>query len=893
MFYTGVVENRLDPLKLGRCQVRIFGLHSNNISELATEDLPWAFPIQPITSAAMNGIGHTPLGPVEGTWVVIVFRDTDEQQPLILGTLGGVPQSSAPGSATPEATPQNVITDSSGNVVTDGSGNPVLQGSADEKKEEPKPTKTVDTKGWSLGQSSEKFESGGRGPGTINNYANSGDFGGASYGTYQFASFLPVEMPSGKKRSGWESSAMKSYLGSSRFSAKFSGLTPATDAFDSAWKKAAQQYPKEFASDQHDYIKKNFYDVLYSKVQRAGVDLSANGPAVQDCIWSTAVQYGSGAVTKITRALGGKTKLTDVEFVTLVQDSKASNASNDFSKSSSAIQESVVSRAKAEKDVLLKLARSGAESDVTNKESQAKPSDGDPVASEKDPAKFDITKENANTTQNSGLAFLDPNAKYPKKDFLNEPDTNRLARNMKIASTIIAAKETNLLKGAQKAGGGTWAEPQVPFAGKYPFNHIYESESGHMLEFDDTPEAQRIQLYHRAGTYIEIDRNGRQVNHIIGDSFSITERNGYIYIAGKCNVTIDGSANVKVGGNADIEVDGDVTANVGNDLTVSVSGGISMAANEDFDLKVGGKINMTAGSDINIKAGGVGYYTSGGNLELNAGGLANLDGSLVQLGMGAASASSSNATSPGAAKTVNETEFETLQSSYRGEEDSFFFETPEEAEDANAKSQHHTEMVNSGKADSGDLKKEAIPGEADDSDTKTPDPSIKADCAAIAGLTTYPDTLLLSPNFTLGKVSSRAAATQIPVKGQYGLQKEEIICNLQFLCLNILEPIKKLYPDMIVTSGFRDYGKSKTVSQHCLGEAVDLQFTTKSNADYYNIAVALKNAIPFDQLLLEYKNYGTGKPWIHVSLKRIGSNRKQTLTMFNDALHSQGFTKLA
>ena len=81
----GIVENRQDPLSLGRCQVRIVGLHTHDKSLLPTADLPWATPVQPVTSAAMNGIGHTPIGPVEGTSVIILFADHDKQQPIILG----------------------------------------------------------------------------------------------------------------------------------------------------------------------------------------------------------------------------------------------------------------------------------------------------------------------------------------------------------------------------------------------------------------------------------------------------------------------------------------------------------------------------------------------------------------------------------------------------------------------------------------------------------------------------------------------------------------------------------------------------------------------------------------------------------------------------------------
>ena len=92
-FYIGVVENRFDPLKLGRCQVRIVGLHIHDKAILPTEELPWAYPMQPAISAAMTGIGHAPIGPVEGTSVIVVFSDyPDNQQPIILGTLGGIPQ---------------------------------------------------------------------------------------------------------------------------------------------------------------------------------------------------------------------------------------------------------------------------------------------------------------------------------------------------------------------------------------------------------------------------------------------------------------------------------------------------------------------------------------------------------------------------------------------------------------------------------------------------------------------------------------------------------------------------------------------------------------------------------------------------------------------------------
>jgi hypothetical protein len=92
-WFHGVVEDRTDPDKLGRLRVRILGCHTKDKSLIQSEELQWAYVVQPITSAAMSGLGSTPLGPVPGTWVFGFFRDGDSmQEPCILGTMGGIPQ---------------------------------------------------------------------------------------------------------------------------------------------------------------------------------------------------------------------------------------------------------------------------------------------------------------------------------------------------------------------------------------------------------------------------------------------------------------------------------------------------------------------------------------------------------------------------------------------------------------------------------------------------------------------------------------------------------------------------------------------------------------------------------------------------------------------------------
>jgi len=93
-WFVGVVEDRADPKHLGRIRVRCLGYHTEDLTKLPSSDLPWAHVMNPITSATVSGVGQTPLGTVEGSWVVGFFTDgKDAQMPMVIGTLPGVPSS--------------------------------------------------------------------------------------------------------------------------------------------------------------------------------------------------------------------------------------------------------------------------------------------------------------------------------------------------------------------------------------------------------------------------------------------------------------------------------------------------------------------------------------------------------------------------------------------------------------------------------------------------------------------------------------------------------------------------------------------------------------------------------------------------------------------------------
>jgi hypothetical protein len=87
-WFTAVVEDVSDPTNGGRVRVRCLGFHTDDKSELPTEDLPWATCLLPVTSASTSGVGTSATGLVPGSWVFGFFRDgTEMQDPVILSSL--------------------------------------------------------------------------------------------------------------------------------------------------------------------------------------------------------------------------------------------------------------------------------------------------------------------------------------------------------------------------------------------------------------------------------------------------------------------------------------------------------------------------------------------------------------------------------------------------------------------------------------------------------------------------------------------------------------------------------------------------------------------------------------------------------------------------------------
>jgi hypothetical protein len=163
------------------------------------------------------------------------------------------------------------------------------------------------------------------------------------------------------------------------------------------------------------------------------------------------------------------------------------------------------------------------------------------------------------------LGFNDPEGKWPSKNYGGEPDTNRLARNEKIERTIVQKKKDETLAGIQTALHPwlTWDEKPTEYAAEYPKNHVIETESGHVIELDDTPNKERIGVYHKAGTWIEVHPDGSKVQKTRGDDYEIALSDKKLLVKGNCYMNMDGAiTTLKAGRDFYIEIGGDVLIEV-------------------------------------------------------------------------------------------------------------------------------------------------------------------------------------------------------------------------------------------------------------------------------------------------------------------------------------------
>ena len=168
----------------------------------------------------------------------------------------------------------------------------------------------------------------------------------------------------------------------------------------------------------------------------------------------------------------------------------------------------------------------------------------------------------------------------------------------------------------------TWIEPnpksvapdESPYtSAKYPYNHVHESEAGHIHEIDDTPGGERLMQQHSTGTFTEIHPDGSKVVKVIGDNYEIIAGKSSILVVGDATITYDRNVRELVKGDYALEVEGNYTQNIhgehevkiGKNRAEQILGNYASNINESVKARVGGYYDKLINKDETRSVGGL------------------------------------------------------------------------------------------------------------------------------------------------------------------------------------------------------------------------------------------------------------------------------------------------
>lgn len=842
MIYFGTIEDRsTDPARAGRYKVRVVGVHSPLQSELSTEDLPWAIPIQD-NSAAISGIGTSSTGYLQGTIVAVIFADEDLQIPLILGSVAGLPQTTDETNSEffdsiskdfaiipPPYPPENQIQFKSGETML-----------ASQVKQIPSDAKIIE-------------------PGYVGKLTAS-----------EIRKKLIPQIAKIREKNVEAFPISFQRVGIYKFSAselRRLGYLSDTDEWTGLnginSRDMLEQQPQLQADAQEILLKLNYVDL--SKI---------------------------GAVTDKTpkEKLAGLLLAAQVHDVTEVGkwlEGKSDNAPNSLNETMRAMYHEgykLIAGKDTEEDPTY---------DNVNTESVDKHTDAPNTDYSSIPTKY--------TKSNRG--FSDPDNEYPLPESYGYADTPRLATGIGVNGTIVTKKEVSQTKNIPVANSTVkWRQSNVPYNAQYPHNRVFQSASGHVMEFDDTPGAERVHIAHRTGTFHEVDTDGNSTEKVVGIRTVIVEKGQLLYVKGDGHVCIDGDLSLKVNKAVQIEVSGDVNLNVHGNVVQQVSGNMDLSVHGNFSHSVTGNYSLNVAGNVDVK--GSAFKASGGTVDIAGSsslkltmpqfspsfvpsdGGATLWSSFASQVLGAAAASPVQA----AGIAVYEPEIEIPM-------------PPDRSDTVGAV----LEDTDAGRMLSA-ITPEAPPKQVA-SDVAPPikkiDP-VKGNYAVTGDI--GPSTIISKKyGITLGQCFVDNVPCPQVLKGQHGLTPQQIVENLRATVANTYEKILELE---YMGKPLKDYGPkfnsamrfagnplshSSTISQHELGQALDISFTklrVKKDArhHFYEIAKLIKEHILFDQLLLEY-NTG-GSVWLHISYKETGSNRRSVKTFYAHRMISDGLIEM-
>ena len=607
IWFYGVVEDRQDPYLIGRVRVRCFGHHTGDKEELPTKDLPWAQVMLPVTSAGISGIGQSPTGLVEGSHVFGFFRDgEDRQEPVIMGSLPGYPAelgdvekgfygpisrveknefSGVEFETGVSVYPRHINAPDTSQLATMVPYNPDFHSSYVSMTEQVKGFANIGTAIVEPMQLASAFISKGGGSifgivadiitGAVANVIGANVLG-ATTNLGGFTSRITTGLQS---ISDIGNDFLTDTLGLNI--AEIGSLKIDTKSISNGVISAKVVIPQLPSGDK----------LLKAGMSLAGVDtatgdfiLNVDNPDTMKQLFSDAAE--TELINNFNKA-----------------DARVKEGLSVINSSASRVLDPTVLGVRGALGVVETTAAQSAALDVSN--SQLRDSAGAAAQGSLVTVTDKITGVVTAVAEDFGADALtqiktaigDQGISIPQK------------------SNVTKAGITKLMNNFIGGNKDSWSMPGPPeVSDTYPKRHVYETESGHIMLYDDNDDQRTIQQIHATGTQYTVYNDGTKLDHIVSDHIIGVEGTSYTNIQEDQIVTLNGrykifvnleekrdnNYDIVVGKNANINIQvdkGDININV-------LDGRINANCSDNFNMIVGGDTNIITQGDYTVNAGG-------------------------------------------------------------------------------------------------------------------------------------------------------------------------------------------------------------------------------------------------------------------------------------------------
>ena len=587
LWFYGVVEDRQDPFMIGRVRVRCFGHHTGNKTDLPSEDLPWAQVMLPVTSAGISGIGQSPTGLVEGSHVFGFFRDgEDRQEPVVMGSLPGYPAELADtekGFYDPNGVyPKIANAPDTNQLSTMIPYNPDFHPSITFDRTQIKQFQNIGTASVETMQLASAFIS--KGGGSLFGFV-------ADIITSQVGNILGANV-----------------LGS--VGEKLTGFTTSVTSGVNGIIGSGQTFLKDSLGLDLNALKDSTLDVISTPGGKVAAKLLTKQLPSADAL------LNNGFVN-LGQTPSGLFELKVVNPATmgkLFTDAASTEVLNNYNKAEARVEAglgAVVGSVERVIDptVLGTKNAFGLIETISNQ----------------DAASFDADNQLAQVaTGGSGqLIRVVDKVTGVTSGVVDDIGQDSISAGKTIVGDqgiTIPQKSTASIYGVAKlfnnfigSDSASWSMPEIPSnTGVYPKKHVYETESGHIMMYDDNEGNETIMQRHSSGTKYEIANDGTRLDNIVSDSvtgimgsrYSVITEDDIITLDGKYKIFVNKSQqrnnnyDIVVGANANINIQIDK-----GDLNINIlDGRINANCSENFNMIVGGDTNLITAGDFTVNA---------------------------------------------------------------------------------------------------------------------------------------------------------------------------------------------------------------------------------------------------------------------------------------------------